>query len=226
MNKKNSVLELEERPSASLILECYGIESRVDIPGLVVTPKKVMESGNPKEAICDAVEKLGVDLLIVGSNGKGALERTFLGSVSNYCVNKAKCPVLVVLDDIFSYLLECLLQLHPCMPSHRLLEFLRMHSCRRKQLEVSLSPVPMHFDGVPSFVRSKTHMKSRASVKLSDDKKREEHMNKMKMKNLSDFTDDGVTFNSPAMDARCCIKKPRSDDHHHYMSSLENESRV
>ncbi|CAH8358878.1 unnamed protein product [Eruca vesicaria subsp. sativa] len=61
-----------------------------------VTPKKVMEFGNPKEAICDAVEKLGVDLLIVGSNGKGALERTFLGSVSNYCVNKAKCPVLVV----------------------------------------------------------------------------------------------------------------------------------
>ncbi|KAG5380577.1 hypothetical protein IGI04_028419 [Brassica rapa subsp. trilocularis] len=61
-----------------------------------VTPKKVMEFGNPKEAICDAVEKLGVDLLIVGSHGKGALERTFLGSVSNYCVNKAKCPVLVV----------------------------------------------------------------------------------------------------------------------------------
>lgn len=34
-----------------------------------------MEFGNPKEAICDAVEKLGVDLLIVGSHGKGALER-------------------------------------------------------------------------------------------------------------------------------------------------------
>ncbi|ESQ28441.1 hypothetical protein EUTSA_v10019262mg [Eutrema salsugineum] len=61
-----------------------------------VTPRKAMEIGNPKEAICDAVKKLGVDLLIVGSNGKGALERTFLGSVSNYCVNKAKCPVLVV----------------------------------------------------------------------------------------------------------------------------------
>ncbi|KFK41240.1 hypothetical protein AALP_AA2G104000 [Arabis alpina] len=61
-----------------------------------VTPKKVLEFGNPKEAICDAVEKLGVDLLIVGSHGKGALQRTFLGSVSNYCVNNAKCPVLVV----------------------------------------------------------------------------------------------------------------------------------
>ncbi|KAL1190489.1 Universal stress protein A-like protein [Cardamine amara subsp. amara] len=61
-----------------------------------VTPKKVLENGNPKETICDAVEKLGVDLLVVGSHGKGALQRTFLGSVSNYCVNHAKCPVLVV----------------------------------------------------------------------------------------------------------------------------------
>ncbi|EOA34516.1 hypothetical protein CARUB_v10022059mg [Capsella rubella] len=61
-----------------------------------VTPRKVMEFGNPKEAICDAAEKLGVDLLVVGSNGKGAIQRTFLGSVSNYCVNHAKCPVLVV----------------------------------------------------------------------------------------------------------------------------------
>ncbi|CAN8238815.1 unnamed protein product [Cochlearia groenlandica] len=61
-----------------------------------VTPRKVMEFGNPKEAVCEAVEKLGVDLLVVGSHGKGALERTFLGSVSNYCVNNAKCPVLVV----------------------------------------------------------------------------------------------------------------------------------
>lgn len=48
------------------------------LSGLVVyqiTPKLVMEFGNPKEAICDAVEKLRVDLLIVGSHGRGALQR-------------------------------------------------------------------------------------------------------------------------------------------------------
>ncbi|CAE5963398.1 unnamed protein product [Arabidopsis arenosa] len=61
-----------------------------------VTPRKVLEFGNPKEAICEAAEKLGVNMLVVGSHGKGALQRTFLGSVSNYCVNNAKCPVLVV----------------------------------------------------------------------------------------------------------------------------------
>ncbi|XP_010542168.1 PREDICTED: universal stress protein A-like protein [Tarenaya hassleriana] len=61
-----------------------------------VTPRTVMETGNPKEQICEAVEKLGIDLLVVGSHGRGAIQRTFLGSVSNYCVNNAKCPVLVV----------------------------------------------------------------------------------------------------------------------------------
>lgn len=40
-----------------------------------VTPRKVLEFGNPKEAICEAAEKLGVDLLVVGSNGKGAIQR-------------------------------------------------------------------------------------------------------------------------------------------------------
>lgn len=54
------------------------------------------EFGNAKDAICDAVEKYHVQLLVIGSHSKGAIQRAFLGSVSNYCVNNAKCPVMVV----------------------------------------------------------------------------------------------------------------------------------
>ncbi|KAI4357800.1 hypothetical protein L6164_001725 [Bauhinia variegata] len=54
------------------------------------------EFGNPKEAICEAVEKLNVQLLVLGSHSRGALQRAFLGSVSNYCVHHANCTVLVV----------------------------------------------------------------------------------------------------------------------------------
>ncbi|XP_077243917.1 universal stress protein A-like protein isoform X3 [Tasmannia lanceolata] len=61
-----------------------------------VTPELITEVGEPKEAICEAVEKLKINLLILGSRGQGALQRVFLGSVSNYCVHNAKCPVLVV----------------------------------------------------------------------------------------------------------------------------------
>ncbi|CAL9115772.1 unnamed protein product [Musa textilis] len=61
-----------------------------------VAAETITEVGDPKEAICEAVKKLNVNLLVVGSHGKGALQRAFLGSVSNYCVHHAKCPVLVV----------------------------------------------------------------------------------------------------------------------------------
>eukprot|EP01018_Ginkgo_biloba_P026997 Gb_05096 [translate_table: standard] len=61
-----------------------------------VIAETVMEMGDPKEAICDAVDKLQVDLLVIGSHGYGMLKRALLGSVSNYCVHHAKCPVLVV----------------------------------------------------------------------------------------------------------------------------------
>lgn len=37
-----------------------------------------------------------VDLLIMGSRGLGAVKRAVLGSVSDYCVANAECPVLIV----------------------------------------------------------------------------------------------------------------------------------
>ncbi|KAK1425669.1 hypothetical protein QVD17_21024 [Tagetes erecta] len=61
-----------------------------------ITAEGMTEIGDPKVAICNAIEKLNIQLLVVGSHGRGAVTRAFLGSVSNYCVNHAKCPVLVV----------------------------------------------------------------------------------------------------------------------------------
>ncbi|GAB2297027.1 hypothetical protein Dimus_031131 [Dionaea muscipula] len=61
-----------------------------------IIAETVIEFGNPKEAICDAVEKLNIGLLVVGSHSRGVLQRAFMGSVSNYVVHNANCPVLVV----------------------------------------------------------------------------------------------------------------------------------
>lgn len=36
------------------------------------------------------------ELLVVGRRGHGGLRRALLGSVSRYCVNHARCPVVVV----------------------------------------------------------------------------------------------------------------------------------
>ncbi|XP_010268016.1 PREDICTED: universal stress protein PHOS32-like [Nelumbo nucifera] len=53
-------------------------------------------SGDAREVICMTVKKLGADMLVMGSHGYGFLKRTVLGSVSDYCAQHVKCPVLIV----------------------------------------------------------------------------------------------------------------------------------
>lgn len=52
--------------------------------------------GDAREVICETAEKLGADLLVIGSHGYGLIKRAFLGSVSNHCAQNVKCPVLIV----------------------------------------------------------------------------------------------------------------------------------
>ena len=54
------------------------------------------ESNRPGEVICKLVEDEKADLIVMGSRGVGTLRRTFLGSVSDYCVHHTKIPVVVV----------------------------------------------------------------------------------------------------------------------------------
>ncbi|KAH7866330.1 hypothetical protein Vadar_018971 [Vaccinium darrowii] len=55
-----------------------------------------VECGDPRDVICQMVEKLDVDMVVMGSHGYGMIKRAFLGSVSNHCAHNVKCPVLIV----------------------------------------------------------------------------------------------------------------------------------
>ncbi|KAH7511551.1 hypothetical protein FEM48_ZijujUnG0003900 [Ziziphus jujuba var. spinosa] len=61
-----------------------------------VNVKTEVVIGDPKEKICEAVENLKADLLVMGSRAFGPIKRMFLGSVSNFCANHAQCPVNII----------------------------------------------------------------------------------------------------------------------------------
>ena len=52
--------------------------------------------GRPVPTILDAATAWSADLILVGSNDRGAIHRALLGSVSDEVVRAAPCPVLVV----------------------------------------------------------------------------------------------------------------------------------
>ncbi|CAL0300125.1 unnamed protein product [Lupinus luteus] len=52
--------------------------------------------GDPRDVICEMTQKLGADILVMGSHGYGLIKRALLGSVSNHCAQNANCPVLIV----------------------------------------------------------------------------------------------------------------------------------
>lgn len=51
--------------------------------------------GEPKEHICQASKQHGIGLIVIGTRGQGAVRRTILGSVSDYVLHHAHCPVAV-----------------------------------------------------------------------------------------------------------------------------------
>ena len=55
-----------------------------------------VETGDPAAIVCLVARDLAVDVVVIGSHGKGFLSRVLLGSVSDHVARHAPCPVLVV----------------------------------------------------------------------------------------------------------------------------------
>lgn len=55
-------------------------------------------AGKPGEMICRIAEEENATLIVTGGRGMGTLRRTILGSVSDYLLKHAYCPVIVCRD--------------------------------------------------------------------------------------------------------------------------------
>ena len=57
--------------------------------------KGYLEEGDPDAGVVDLAERIGADLIVVGSRGAGTLRRP-IGSISSSIAAHAHCPVLIV----------------------------------------------------------------------------------------------------------------------------------
>ncbi|XP_052191311.1 universal stress protein PHOS32-like [Diospyros lotus] len=91
------------------IMKKYGVHpdlNTLEIVNKAVEKKKIVVVmkifwGDPREKICEAVDTIPLSSLVVGSRGLGKIKRAIMGSVSNYVVGNAPCPVTVVKNANF-----------------------------------------------------------------------------------------------------------------------------
>ncbi|MBA0763415.1 hypothetical protein Gotri_012859 [Gossypium trilobum] len=57
---------------------------------------RIVGSGDARDVICNIVDKIKADTLVMGSHGYGFFKRAILGSVSDHCAKHVKCPVVIV----------------------------------------------------------------------------------------------------------------------------------
>jgi len=90
-------------------IDCNTVNSlyRAEVEGIMLGLVELMKDkgikaetliieGTPADVIVDHAKSTGADLIVVGSTGKHATERTILGSVSSKIAANAPCAVLIV----------------------------------------------------------------------------------------------------------------------------------
>uniref|UniRef100_A0A7S2ABC7 UspA domain-containing protein n=1 Tax=Stereomyxa ramosa TaxID=1078864 RepID=A0A7S2ABC7_9EUKA len=82
----------KQREHAKELLQTW--EKRAGDDG-IQSQTVLVEAPDAREALCDVAEEHTIDVMVVGTRGLGTIKRLFLGSVSSYCVQHAKCDVLV-----------------------------------------------------------------------------------------------------------------------------------
>ena len=87
-----TAVERAEQSRLQTLLDSYTSE----LNSRMIASKPVVLKGDAKQALVSKSSQLNVDIMIMGSRGMGAIKKALVGSVSDYCVHNASCPVLIV----------------------------------------------------------------------------------------------------------------------------------
>jgi nucleotide-binding universal stress UspA family protein len=71
-------------------------QARQAMDSETTAPKTLLRNGDPGEQIVERAKELAGCLIVIAPRGQGRVRKLLLGSVTNYVVHKAECPVLVV----------------------------------------------------------------------------------------------------------------------------------
>lgn len=94
LNVYNESLTIETNKAVEELVQHYAEKASEAGVTEIVT---CIEHGTPKQKITkDIAKKYNADLIICGARGLNAVERLFLGSVSEGLIRNATCDVLVV----------------------------------------------------------------------------------------------------------------------------------
>ncbi len=88
---------IEEEMKKSTSKQLKNIELKMFSKGVDV--ETVILKGNPANEIAKFVEKNDIDLVVVSTTGKGALEKLLIGSVAEKIVKHVHTSVLVIKSD-------------------------------------------------------------------------------------------------------------------------------
>lgn len=107
-HRTGTSVEEAERHAASQLWQ-FVLENRSDVPFTVET---AVLPGEPRVEILRELEEHPADLLILGTHGRGGMDRLMLGSVASTVARKAPCSVLVIspeaaLDEGIAEAIRC-----------------------------------------------------------------------------------------------------------------------